>query len=161
MVFGSDHFTRDWDLLACVCAEWTKIRALFGLGPRAPQEQIETVWDEIFNADRDAWPCIRRVFYEMMRDPALALHLSRCYWKELQPWQRRGYTFAEILPVVLSRLCWTVVRNAGAWAASRKKDDEHWARFWNTLNLTRELRRAIEDMWENEGPRDRPLPNHL
>jgi hypothetical protein len=156
--FGPDHYTRDWDLLACVCREWTEIRTRFRLGARATREQIEAVWDEIF-PDREAWPGIRRVFQEMMRDETLVRHLWMC-WTQLPPWDYRGYTFREILPVVLYRLCWVVVRNSCTWSADRGSD-EHWARFRNTENLIRELRRAIEDMWESEGPRDARLPDNL
>jgi hypothetical protein len=160
MAFGPDHYTRDWDLLRGVCSEWTEIRRRFRLGSKATREQIEAVWDQIFNADKAAWPGIRRIFHELMRDEALARHLEKCYWQELEPWQRRGYTFEELLPVVLYRLCWIVVRNACAWLAYRDTT-EHWARFWNTDSLTGELGRAIDDMWKSEGPRDEPLPDNL
>jgi hypothetical protein len=160
MEFGPGHYTRNWDLLACVGAEWTEIRRRFGLGRKATRDQIEAVWDEMFNADKAAWPSIRRLFHELTRDAALAHHLGKCYWKELKTWERRGYTFEEILLVVLYRLLWIVVRNACAWSGFRGKL-EHWARFWNTRSLTGELHRAIDDMWESEGPRDQPLPKYL
>jgi hypothetical protein len=160
MEFGPEHYTRDWELLACVCAEWTQIRARFGLGSRASREQIERFWDEIFNADPQARPCIRRLFREMMEDQLLARHLCRCYWRALRPWERRGYTFEEVLPWAVYRLLWTVVRNSCTWLGFRETS-EHWARFWNTPNLTEELRRTINDMWDNEGPRDQPLPANV
>ena len=39
-------------------------------------------------------------------------HLRKCYWKELEPEERRGYEFEEVLSVALTRVFWTVVRNA-------------------------------------------------
>lgn len=160
--FGPRHYTRDWDLLACICSEWTEIRTRFRLGARATREQIEDSWDAIFNADRSAWPCIRRVFQELMQDQALKRHLRRCYWALVRegPWAIRGYTFTELLPVVLFRAFLTVVRNACKWLDCQGKL-EHWARFWNDRSLTEELRRAIGDMWESEGPCDSPLPDNF
>jgi hypothetical protein len=158
--FGPNHYTRDWDLLAGACREWTEIRRRIGLGSKATQAQIEAVWREIF-AGPTSWPFIRRVFHEMMRDRILACELRRYYWHELQPWELRGFTFEEILAVVLQRLGWVVVRNACTWLNDRGETDVHWARFWNTENLCGELRRAINQEWEREGPRDEPLPDNL
>ena len=98
--------------------------------------------------------------FKAERDEALARHLLKCYWKELKRWERRGYTFEEVLPVALYHLCWTVIRNACTWLTDRGTL-EHWARFWNTRNLTETLRRAINDLWASEGPRDAPLPENL
>jgi hypothetical protein len=150
MGFPDNHYTRAWKLLACVADEWATIRVRFNLGSKATREQIEEVWDAMFNADPADWPCIRRVHGELMRDEALARHLHKCWWEELHPWELKGYEFEEIRPVVLTRLWWQVVRNAEKWLR-RQGELTHWARFWNTRNLTEELRRAIKDMEASEG----------
>jgi hypothetical protein len=150
MEFGPDHCTRDWDLLAGVADEWAAIRARFQLGSKATLEQIEKVWDEIFKANPVAWPHIRRVHHELMRDEALVRHLGTCYWKRLENSERKGYEFKHVLPGVLEKIFLTVVKNAHKWLRSRG-ELEHWARFWNTRNLTEELRRAIDDLKKREG----------
>jgi hypothetical protein len=147
---ANNDYTRDWNLLACVADEWATIRARFNLGSKATREQIEAVWDEIFNTNPTDWPCIRRVHYELMRDERLIRHLRKCYWKELKPWERKGYQFEEVLAVVLTRLWWQVVRNAHRWLRFQGKLP-HWALFWNTKNLTEELRRSIDDTDACEG----------
>jgi hypothetical protein len=150
MEFGPDHYTRDWDLLAGVAGEWATIRARFKLGSKATREQIEEHWDEIFKANSTDWPCIRRVHVELMQDPALQRHLTTCYWKRLEDSERKGYKFKQVLPGVLRRIFLTVVRNAHQWLKHRATL-EHWARFWNTKNLTKELGREIDYMDEKEG----------
>src|SRR5262249_37538845 len=66
------------------------------------------------------------------------------------------------LRAVLTRLFWTVVRNAQTWFEDRKLADEHWLRVRNTRNLTEELRRAVQDLNRAgevpQPPPDAPVP---
>ena len=94
------------------------MRERFDFGSRKPLRQIEEHWDALFNDDKEAWPAIRRVHHELMRDDALKRHLRSCFFHELEPAERRGYPFAEesrsrsrmsVLATVLTRIFWQVV----------------------------------------------------
>jgi hypothetical protein len=131
MALGPSHYTRDWKLLASVCKKRTAIRAQFGLGSRATQEQIEAIWDDIFNADAAAWPSIRRVFEEMMRDPDLVRDL-RSAWlrmKRSRPWRLRGFLFGEVQPKAVMKLCWTAIRTSCDTVRDSRSKLECWGRF--------------------------------
>lgn len=102
------------------------------------------------------WPAFRRIHHELTRDAALVRHLRKCFFHELKPEERNGYQFAgesrhrgnmSVLPRVLTRIFWQVVRNADSYLKYEGKL-QHWARFWTTRNLTTELRRAIHDLGE-------------
>jgi hypothetical protein len=150
--FGPDHYTRDWGLLEGIASEWAEIRVQFRLGSKATLEQIKPHAGAILH-DESPWCHVRWVRRELERDAGLSLHLDTCYYQRLKPDERQEYACGKVLPAVLLRLFWTVVRNAGEWSASRRPTDEHWLRIRNTRNLTEELRRAIKDLRRSEaGP---------
>jgi hypothetical protein len=153
MAYDDSQYTRDWDLLKGVKAEWEKLVDRFDAlkDPTVPGDRIEAFWDEIFRAEAADSPCIRRVAYEIPRDESLTRHLQVCFYRRLEEIKRRGYKFREVHGEVVKRVLWIVCRNAHRWL--RKKDSTHWAFYRNTNNLTKELERTLDYMEKNEGTR--------
>jgi hypothetical protein len=146
-----DAYARDWDLLACICRESTAIRRRFGPRSLATGKEIYEIWPDIV-ATRTAWPCLFRIFHEMLRDTRLAARIRHCCLRRLERWEWEAFEFKEVYTQAVLRLGWAVARSACKWIAGRGTH-ESWMP-WSTDTLTEEVRRAIKDLRRDMGLQD-------
>jgi hypothetical protein len=153
-VFGATHYTRNWKLLECVGSEWETLRTRHRLGSKATRQQIDAVWDDIIHRFKYLQQLHRHIF----TDNVLHDHLRKCFVRRISLTQRRGFNFERILPVVLMRIFWLVVRTASKTHSRFSAELSYWGRWWTEENLTKELERAIDDLSESEEVRGVQLP---